>query len=117
MSSGSYIREIVDLFQGPTTPIESVPMAATACKYINDFSAPSNGNIKIGLEMNIGDGHFELKPRLINVVRHIPFCGKVLEDANDHLQHFLEICITFTIRGVNQDVVWPRLSHSHYWGM
>jgi hypothetical protein len=31
------------------------------------------------------------------------------EDANAHLQHFLEICSTFTIRGVTQDVVHLRL--------
>jgi hypothetical protein len=36
---------------------------------------------------------------------HSPFCGKASEDANTHLQHFLEICSTFTIRRVNQDVV------------
>jgi hypothetical protein len=33
------------------------------------------------------------------------FCGKALEDANAHLQHFLEICSTFTIRGETQDAV------------
>jgi glutaredoxin-related protein len=39
------------------------------------------------------------------MVQQSPFCGKVLEDANAHLQHFLEICSTFTIPGVIQDVV------------
>jgi hypothetical protein len=34
------------------------------------------------------------------MVQQSPFCGKTLEDANGHLQHFLEICSTFTIRGV-----------------
>jgi hypothetical protein len=33
------------------------------------------------------------------------FCGKALEDANAHLQHFLEIYSTFTIRGETQDAV------------
>jgi hypothetical protein len=32
-----------------------------------------------------------------------------LEDANAHLQYFLEICNTFTIRGVTQDAVCLRL--------
>jgi hypothetical protein len=31
------------------------------------------------------------------------------EDANAHLQHFLKICNTFTIRGVIQDAVRLRL--------
>jgi hypothetical protein len=31
-------------------------------------------------------------------VQQSPFCDKALEDANAHLQHFLEISITFTIQ-------------------
>jgi hypothetical protein len=82
-------------------------MAARWC--INDFSAPSRANVMTGPETNIGDGNFELKPALINMVQQSPFCGKASEDANAHLQHFLEICSTFTIRGVTQDVVRPHL--------
>jgi hypothetical protein len=47
--------------------------------------------------MNVGDGSFELKPALINMVQQRPFCGKASEVANAHLQHFLEIGSTFTI--------------------
>jgi hypothetical protein len=68
-----------------------------ARKCINDFSAPSRANIKTSAETNIRDGSFELKPTLINMVQQSPFCGKALEDGNAHLQHFLEICSTFTI--------------------
>jgi hypothetical protein len=82
-------------------------MAGRKC--INDFLAPSSSNVKTGLETNIGDGSFELKPALINMVQQSPFCRKASEDANAHLQHFLEICCTFTIRGVTQDVVHLRL--------
>jgi hypothetical protein len=66
-------------------------------KCINDFLAPSNSNVRIGPEMNVRDGSFELKPTLINMVQQSPFCGKASEDANAHPQHFLEICSTFTI--------------------
>jgi hypothetical protein len=38
------------------------------------------------------------------MVQQSPFYGKASEDANAHLQHFLEICSTFNIRGVTQDV-------------
>ena len=37
------------------------------------------------------------------------FCGKAHEDANAHLQHFLEIRSTFTIKGVNQEAIRLRL--------
>jgi hypothetical protein len=59
--------------------------------------------------MNIRDGSFELKLALITMVLQRPFCGMASEDANAHLQHFLEICNTFTIQGVTQDAVYLRL--------
>ena len=37
------------------------------------------------------------------------FCGKAHEDANARLQHFLEICSTFTIKGVSQEAIRLRL--------
>jgi hypothetical protein len=102
-SSGSHIREIVDKFQGSRPPHEPALMAAWRC--INNFSALSIANVRTSPEMNIRDGSFELKPALINMVQQSPLCGKASEEANDHLQHFLEICSTFTMRGVTQDAV------------
>jgi hypothetical protein len=75
-------------------------MAAQRC--INDFSAPSSANVSTSPDMIIGDGSFELKPALINRVKQNPFYGRASEDANTHLQHFLEIYNTFTIGGVTQ---------------
>jgi hypothetical protein len=71
-------------------------MVARRC--INDFSAPSSANVRTAPEMNIEDGSFKLKQALINMVHQSPFYGKASEDANAHLQHFLEICNTFIIR-------------------
>jgi hypothetical protein len=73
-------------------------MAAQRC--INDFSALSSASFRTDPESNIGDGNFELKPALINMVQQSPFYNKFSEDADAHLQHFLEIYNTFTIRGV-----------------
>jgi hypothetical protein len=106
-SSGSHIQEIIDKFQGSPLPHEPALMAARRC--INNFSAPSSANVRTGPEMNIRDDSFEFKPALLNMVRQIPFYGKASEDANAHLQHFLELCSTFTIRGVTRDVVRLRL--------
>jgi hypothetical protein len=93
--SGSHVREIVNKFQGSPLPHEPALMATQRC--INDFSAPSSANIRTGPETNIGDGIFELKTALIYMVQQSPFREKASEDANAHLQHFLEICSTFTI--------------------
>jgi hypothetical protein len=76
---------------------------------INDFSAPSSANVRTGPDVNIRDGSFELKPTLINMVQQSPLCEKASVDANAHLQNFLEIYSTFTIRGVTQDAVCLRL--------
>jgi hypothetical protein len=59
--------------------------------------------------MNIRDGSFKLKLALTNMVWQSPFYGKASEDANTHIQHFLEIYSTFTIQGVTQDMVRLRL--------
>jgi hypothetical protein len=66
-SSRSHVQEIVDKFQGSPPPHEPALMAARRC--INDFSAPSSANVKTGLEMNIGDDGFELKPALMIMVQ------------------------------------------------
>jgi hypothetical protein len=95
-SSRSHVREIVDKFQGSPPPHEPTLMASRRC--INNFSAPSSANVRTDLETNIRDGSFELKPALINMVQQSPFCSKASEDASAHLEHFLEICSTFTIR-------------------
>jgi hypothetical protein len=94
-SSGSHVQDIVDKFQGSPLPQEPAQIAGQKC--INDFSTPSSSNVRTGLETNIEDGSVELKPALINIVQQRPFYGKASEDANVHLQHFLEVCSTFTI--------------------
>jgi hypothetical protein len=76
-----------------------------AQRYINDFTAPSIANVRTGPETNIEDGSFKLKSALINMVQQRPFCGNASKDANAHLQHYMEICSTFTIRGVTQVAV------------
>ena len=43
------------------------------------------------------------------IVQASLFCGKAYEDANAHLQHFSEICSTFTIKGVSQEAICLRL--------
>jgi hypothetical protein len=94
-SLGLHVRDIVDKFPGSPLPQEPAQMASRKC--ISDFLVSSSSNVR--------DGSFELKPALINMVQQSPFCGKASEDANAHLQHFLEICSTFTIRGVTLDAV------------
>jgi len=81
---------------------------AMANKSIREFLAPTMNNIRTGPAVEI-DRNFELKPRLINMVQANQFCGKAHEGASAHLQHFLEICTTFTISEVPRDTILLRL--------
>ena len=80
-----------------------------ANKSIREFSAPTTDNIRTGPAAEI-DGNFVLKPGLINMVQSNQFYGKAHEDASAHLQHFLEICNTFT----TEMLYYFASSHSHY---
>ena len=82
---------------------------AMANRTLNEFSAPTTANICTGPTINVGDNGFELKPALINMVQASQFCGKVHKDASAHLQHFLKICSTFTIKEVSRDTILLRL--------
>jgi hypothetical protein len=52
---------------------------------IREFDAPSNTNVPTRSTTMVGDGNFELKPALINMVQENPFFGKPNDDANAHL--------------------------------
>jgi hypothetical protein len=78
---------------------------AMANKSLREFFAPTTTNIHTGPEVNFGENGFELKPVLINMVQTSQFSRKAHEDASAHLQHFLEICSTFTIKGVTKDAI------------
>ncbi len=80
-----------------------------ANKTLREFAAPSADNVAIGPQVNIGDMDFDLKSSLITMAQASPFCGKPNEDANAHLQQFMEICSTYTIKGVSPDTVRLRL--------
>jgi hypothetical protein len=91
------VRTEVDLaFFVPST---STPMANQE-KTLHDYSAPSADQVPPGPKVNTGNENFEIKTGLIAMVQASLFCGKPNEDASAHLQPFLELCSTFTIRGV-----------------
>ena len=74
-------------------------------KEIHDYSFPTLSNVAVCLNILSGKEEFVLKPALITMVQANPFYGKPSENANAHLQNFLEICNTISIKGVPQDVI------------
>ena len=87
-------------------PISEAPLVleAMAEKTLREFSVPSTDNVATGPNINVGDVNFELKSSLNNMVQASPLCGKPNEDANAHLQNFLELCDT-VVWGVAVDVI------------
>ena len=75
---------------------------AMADKTLCEFSTPTTANIYTGPAIDIGENAFELKPALINMVQSSQFCAKAHEDASAPLEHILQICSTFTIKGVTR---------------
>jgi len=98
-SSSSELEDSIDS-EGHSRVIRSLTpeFEAMAERSLCEFSPPTTDNIHTRPIVNIGDQPFELKPVLINMVQASWFCGKTHEDASAHLQNFLEICSTFTIK-------------------
>jgi len=92
------------------------PVFEDMAKTLQEFSAPTTVNIWTRRAVNTRENGFELKPALITMVQASQFYGKAHEDASAHLQHFLEICSTFTITGVPKVLFYSVFSRSHYWG-
>lgn len=63
----------------------------------------------IGLQVNLGDGYSDLKTSLLTMAQASSLCGKPDELASVHLQQLLEICSTYTMKGVSPDAIRLRL--------
>jgi len=92
-------------------PVAVAPSATNemAQKTLREYSVPAITNVPTGPAINVGDQTFELRTRLITMVQASPFCGLANEDANAHLQHFLELCDTIVIKDVTPDAIRLRL--------
>jgi hypothetical protein len=89
-------------------------MAARKC--INDFSPPSNANIRIGPEPNVGDGNFELKPALINMVQQSLFCGRFQRMPMPIFNIYWRSATHSPSEESPRTRYVSVFSHSHYWG-
>jgi len=80
-----------------------------ANKTLCEFSAPCIENIRTGPTLETENLEFELKPSLSHMVQTSQLSGKVHEDASAHLQDFLEIGSTITVKDIAQDIILLRL--------
>ncbi|XP_066354682.1 uncharacterized protein [Miscanthus floridulus] len=80
-----------------------------ADKTLHEYFVPTIANMPVGPTVNMGDANFEVKTGLIMMVQANPFYGLPSEDANAHLQHFLELCDTVVMKDVALEIIRLRL--------
>ena len=87
-------------------PVTIAPFATQIMdKILHSYSTLAVTNVPIGPAVNIGDGNFELRTSLITMVQANQFHGLPSEDANAHLQHFLEFCDTIIIKDITPESI------------
>ena len=94
-----------------TEPVNKAPSVPNpmADKTLHEYSVPAVANVLVGLAVNMGDVNFQLKTGLIMMVQANPFYGLPSEDANAHLQHFLELCNIVIMKYVAPEIIILRL--------
>jgi len=102
-SSSSQLSNPLELENQPNIQSFILEIDVMADKSLHEFLAPTTANIRTELAVDI-NGSFELKPAPINMVQASQLYGKAHGDASAHLQHFLGIYSTFTIKDVLRDV-------------
>jgi len=90
----------------PITPAPSV--STTMARSVRDYSTPTVANVPVGPAVNTRNGNFELRNGLLTMVQANQFCGLPSEDANTHLQNFLELCETIIIKDVAPESIKLR---------
>ena len=70
-----------------------------------DAARVSVANVLVGPVVDMGDVNFELKTGLILMVQANLFCGLPSEDANAHLQHFLELCNNVIMKYITPEII------------
>ena len=80
-------------------------------KSLRDYAVPQVDVIQTSIvRPAIRANNFELKPAIIQMVQtSVQFGGFLLDDPNDHIVNFLEICDTFKFNGVSIDAIRLRL--------
>ena len=100
--------------------VESVTPAPSTTpvmvKTLHDYFIPIVASMPVGLAVNTRNGNFELRTGLIMMVQTNQFSGLPSEDANTHLQHFLELCDTIIIKDVAPESIRLRLFPFPSWG-
>ena len=90
--------------------LNSNRMAQSERRTLGDFAMPDISSSFSGIVAPaIANNNFEIKPSIIQMVQNNKFEGLQGEDPYSHILTFLNVCATFKINGVTDDVIRLRL--------
>ena len=85
-------------------------MAQSERRTLGDFAMPDiSGSFEGIVAPTIANNNFEIKPSIIQMVQNNQFGGLQGEDPYAHILTLLNVCATFKINGVTDDVIRLRL--------
>ncbi|KAF7827348.1 uncharacterized protein G2W53_018512 [Senna tora] len=109
--SHSPVRSSISPSSPESTHSEEAEMAEQNNRNVSDYAIPKLDGLQHSIwRPSIQANNFEIKPATIQLLQaNGQFGGSPIEDPNNHILNFLEICDTFKHNGVSDDAIRLRL--------
>ncbi|KAF7810615.1 uncharacterized protein G2W53_037358 [Senna tora] len=109
--SHSPVRSPISPSSPESTHSEEAEMAKQNNRNVFDYATPKLNGLQHSIRRpSIQANNFEIKLATIQLLQaNEQFGGSPIEDPNDHILNFLEICDTFKNNGVSDDAIRLRL--------
>ncbi|KAF7802402.1 uncharacterized protein G2W53_041513 [Senna tora] len=109
--SHSRVRSPISPSSLESTHSEEAEMAEQNNRNVSDYAIPKLDGLQHSIwRPSIQANNFEIKPATIQLLQaNGQFGGSPIEDPNNHILNFLEICDTFKHNGVSDDAIRLRL--------
>ncbi|KAF7803082.1 uncharacterized protein G2W53_042193 [Senna tora] len=109
--SHSPVRSPISPSSPENTHSEEAEMAEQNNHNVSDYATPKLDGLQHSIRRSsIQANNFEIKPATIQLLQaNGQFGGSPIDDPNNHILNFLEICDTFKHNGVSDDAIRLRL--------
>ncbi|KAF7841742.1 uncharacterized protein G2W53_004040 [Senna tora] len=109
--SHSPVRSLTTPSSPESIHSEEAEMAEQNNRNVSDYATPKLDGLQHSIRRpSIEANNFEIKPATIQLLQaNGQFGGSPIEDPNNHILNFLEICDTFKHNGVSDDAIRLRL--------
>ncbi|KAF7824539.1 uncharacterized protein G2W53_022683 [Senna tora] len=109
--SHSPVGSLISPSSPESTHSEEIEMAEQNNRNVSDYATPKLDGLQHSIRRpSIQANNFEIKPATIQLLQvNGQFGGSPIEDPNNHILNFLEICDTFKHNGVSDDAIRLRL--------